>query len=325
MSSRGTAMPSAQQSRPVTPRPDVTTRRRSRFSGATGTGAWAWLFVTPLLLGAAVFYHYPILKNTYVSFTQSGAFGGNQHWVGLQNYSDLFSSPDLPSALVNTLIYTAIVLLAIPLSIGIAAMIEQPGLRFKSLYRVMFFMPYLAMPIAIAQVWRLVFNGSFGLVNQALRALGVDNPPFWLSTPGYALTAVAIFGVWGSIGFNVIILSAGLKGIPKELYEAASIDGASNWRQFKSITVPLLSPSIFFLMIMQTIGGFQLFDALFAMIGPSNPAMPQTRSLVFLFYNDAFILNDKGAGAAIAMVILALVAVVTVLQFLGQRKWVNYV
>ena len=111
----------------------------------------------------------------------------------------------------------------------------------------------------------------------------------------------------------------------RELYEAASIDGASAWRQFRSITVPLLSPSIFFLTIMTTIGGFQLFDALFAMIGTNNPAEPRTRSLVYLFYREAFVNSDQGMGAAVAVVIFACVAVVTFVQFLGQRRWVNYV
>lgn len=245
--------------------------------------------------------------------------------MGLQNYQDVLSSPDLGSAMANTLLYTGVVLLGIPLSVAVAAMIELPGLRGRGLYRTLYFMPYLAMPMAVAQVWKLVYNGNFGLLNQLLRALGVADPPYWLVTPGWALLAVALFGVWGSVGFNVIILSAGLRSIPRELYEAASIDGASAWRQFRSITVPLLSPSIFFLTIMTTIGGFQLFDALFAMIGTNNPAEPRTRSLVYLFYREAFVNSDQGMGAAVAVVIFACVAVVTFVQFLGQRRWVNYV
>ncbi len=298
--------------------------RRGRRS-PTSTGYWPILFVGPLLLGVLVFYYYPIAKNLYLSFTKSNAFGGNTKFVGLDNYEALFSRPDLLSAIGNTLFYTAVVLLAIPISVLIASLIELPGLKFASLYRVLFFMPYLAMPTAITQVWKIVFNGNFGIINQTAKALGIEDPPYWLSTPGFAIAAVALFGLWSSIGFNVIILSAGLKGIPRELYEAASIDGATQWRQFRAITVPLLTPSIFFLTIMQTIGGFQLFDALFAMIGSGNPAMVQSRSLVYLFYNQAFINNDKGGGAAVAMVILLFVAIVTAVQFIGQRRWVNYV
>ena len=265
-------------------------RRRRR---PTSVGAWPVLFIGPLMAGVAVFYYWPIVKNLVVSLQQRNAFGGSPRWVGLQNYQDVLSSPDLGSAMANTLLYTGVVLLGIPLSVAVAAMIELPGLRGRGLYRTLYFMPYLAMPMAVAQVWKLVYNGNFGLLNQLLRALGVTDPPYWLVTPGWALLAVALFGVWGSVGFNVIILSAGLRSIPRELYEAASIDGASAWRQFRSITVPLLSPSIFFLTIMTTIGGFQLFDALFAMIGTNNPAEPRTRSLVYLFYREAFVNSDQ--------------------------------
>ena len=202
---------------------------------------------------------------------------------------------------------------------------KLPGLKGRAVYRVLFFMPYLAMPVAIVQVWRLFYNGNFGLLNQMLKAIGISDPPYWLSTPGVVMLAVAIFGIWGSIGFNVIILSAGLKAIPKELYEAAQIDGASSWHQFKNITVPLLTPSIFFLTIMQAIGGFQLFDALYAMLGAGNPAANSSRSLVSLFYQEAFVNNNRGVGAAVSILILALVGVVTAIQFWGQKKWVHYV
>lgn len=295
-------------------------RRRSPMS----VGAWPLLFVGPLLLGVLIFYYHPIIGNLVTSFTTTNAFGGDVEFVGLDNYTELLSRPDLPSALGNTLLYTAIVLLGVPLSVVIASMIELPGLKGKSLYRVLFFMPYLAMPVAIAQVWRIFFNGNFGLLNQALNAIGISDPPYWLSTPGFSMLAVAVFGIWSSIGFNVIILSAGLKGIPRELYEAAELDGASAWRQFRSVTVPLLTPSIFFLTIMQAISGFQLFDALYAMMGQGNPAMNESRSLVYLFYNEAFVLQNKAGGAAIAMFIVVLVGIMTAFQFWAQKKWVHY-
>lgn len=298
----------------------TTTRRRH----PTSVGWWPLLFVGPLLAGVAVFYYYPIVANAWTSLTTSSAFGNNSRFVGTENYAALFASGELGSALGNTVLYTLFVLLGIPIAVVISSLISLPGLRFAGFYRALFFMPYLAMPMAIAQVFRLVFNGDFGLVNQGLRALGIDNTPYWLTTPGFALFTVAVFGLWASIGFNVIILSAGLKGIPRELYEAASLDGAGAVRQFFSVTVPLLTPSIFFLTIIQTINGFQLFDALFAMMGWTNPALPQTRSLVYLFYHQGFIVNAKGMAAAVAMVILVLVAAVTVIQFLGQRRWVHY-
>lgn len=290
----------------------------------TSVGWWPLLFVGPLMAGVAVFYYYPIVANAWTSLTRSNAFGNNPRFVGADNYAALFASGDLGSALGVTVAYTLIVLLGIPAAVVVASLIETPGLRFKNLYRALFFMPYLAMPMAIAQVFRLLFNGDFGLINQGLRAVGVSTPPYWLTTPGFALVAVALVGLWSSIGFNVIIVSAGLKGVPRDLYEAASLDGAGLVRQFFGITVPLLTPSIFFLTVMQTIAGFQLFDALFALMGRNNPALPQTRSLVYLFYHQGFIANDKGTAAAVAMVILVLVAAVSIVQFRGQRRWVHY-
>lgn len=296
-------------------------RRRSPMA----VGAWPLLFIGPLLLGVLVFYYYPIFGNFWTSLLKADAFGGNPRFVGFENYTELFARPTLPSATLNTLFYTAVVLLAVPISVGIASLMELPGLKGRTFYRIAFFMPYLAMPIAIVQVWRLFYNGTFGMLNQILRFLGVQDPPYWISTPGLNMLATAVFGIWASIGFNVIILSAGLKSIPKELYEAAAIDGASAWHQFKSITVPLLTPSIFFLMIMQAIGGFQLFDSLYAMLGPNNPAAEESRSLVSLFYQEAFVTQNRGVGAAVTIVILVLVGLVTALQFWGQKKWVHYV
>ena len=302
----------------------VSPSRRRRVNPMS-VGAWPLLFIGPLMLGVLIFYYFPIIGNLYASFTKTNAFGGNQKFVGLDNYTDLLARPDLPSATVNTLFYTAVVLLAVPFSVVIASLLELPGLKGRSLYRVLFFMPYLAMPVAIVLVWRLFFNGNFGLLNQTVKALGVADPPYWLSTPGLGILAVAFFGIWASIGFNVIILSAGLKSIPKELYEAAQLDGAGAWHQFKNITVPLLTPSIFFLTIMQAIGGFQLFDALFGMLGLNNPAAGASRSLVSLFYQEAFVNNNRGAGAAISIMILLLVGAVTAVQFWAQKKWVHYV
>lgn len=300
------------------------TRQRRRPPNRQ-TSLWPILFVGPLMLGVAVFYYFPILKNFYLSFTKTSVFGDKTEWVGLANYQELFTRPDFLGAVTNTLIYTAAILVSVGLSILIASCIEAPGLRGRWFYRVVFFMPYLAMPMAISQVWKLVFNGNFGLVNQILKAFGVADPPYWLSTPGFALAVVCLFGIWSSIGFNVIILCAGLQAIPKELYEAAAIDGATRIQQFLKITVPLLTPSIFLLAIVQTISGFQLFDSLFAIIGSSNPAMKESRSIVYLFYQQAFINNDKGAAAAIAVVIMIVVGIVTVIQFRAQKKWVQYV
>ncbi|WP_375399565.1 carbohydrate ABC transporter permease [uncultured Amnibacterium sp.] len=281
------------------------------------------LFVGPFFLGIVVFYLFPILQTAYFSFTTWGPFGGST-FSGLTNWIALVRDPQIPSALLNTVVYIAIVLLGVPISVVLASLLNRPGLRFTTVYRTMFFLPYLAMPVAVALVWRLMFNGDFGIINTVLHLFGGLSPR-WLSTPGLAIVAVSIVGLWMAVGFDIIILSAGLRGIPPELYEAAALDGASRFVQFRSITVPLLTPSIFFVTVINVIAGFQLFDLLYAIIGQMNPVINSTQSLVYLFYNESFVSNNRGYGAAIALVILVLVALVTALQFRLQRRWVNYV
>lgn len=288
-------------------------------------GIWPWLFTLPLLTGVGVFYLWPIVQNFIISLHQVSPFGNNAKFVGVKNYQRIFEDDTFLSAITNTLTFTGILLLGIPISVFLAALISRPGLKGASFYRTLYFMPYVAMPAAISIVWRMIYNGDFGILNYFLRSIGVENPPYWMSEPGFALLAVAILGLWTSIGFNMIIISAGLKSIPKELYEAAELDGASHARQFFSITVPLLTPSIFFLTVIQAIAGFQVFDTLFVLISTRSPALPHTRTIVYLFYEQAFVNNDRGAGAAIAIMILLFVAIVTAIQFWGQKKWVNYV
>jgi multiple sugar transport system permease protein len=296
-------------------------KRRRGGAAARNDGFWPWLFVFPLLFGVGLFYIWPILQTAFYSFTTSGVFGGFT-WSGIANYQQLLADPLLWQSLGNTLIYTGIVLLGIPIAVWLASLINTPGLRFAAFYRVLFFLPYVAMPTAIALVWRIIFNGDFGILNHFLSIFGIKGP-FWISTPGFALVAVSIVGLWSSLGFSMIILSAGLKNIPPELYEAAELDGASRTRQFRSVTVPLLTPSIFFVLVITIISSFQLFDLLYALLGPRNPILPQTMSLVFYFYSQGFVSNDKGYAAAIAIFIFVLIGLVTIWQFRLQRRWVN--
>ena len=283
-------------------------------------GVWPWLFVLPLLIGIGTFFIWPILQTFYFSFTEWGIFGGST-WTGLDNYGRLIADPKLYGSIGNTLLYTVIVLLGVPIGIALAALLNLPGLRFANFYRVLFFLPYIAMPTAVAMVWRIIFNGDFGVLNWTLSLVGIDGP-YWTSTPGFALVAVAIVGLWSSLGFAVIVFGAGLKAIPPEYYEAAEIDGASQWRRFRSITVPLLTPSIFFVTVVTTISSFQFFDLLYAILGSSNPILPKSMSLVYFFYREGFVVGDKGYAAAIAMVILVIIGLATLVQFRLQRKWV---
>ncbi|WP_442908605.1 carbohydrate ABC transporter permease [Homoserinibacter sp. YIM 151385] len=308
--------------RPGRARPARDARRRGGEAAARRRdGAWPWLFVLPLFTGIAVFYLVPIAQTLFYSFTEWGVFGG-WTFAGLDNYARLLSGRELLPALGNTLLYTGIVLLGIPIAVWLASLLNTPGLRFASLYRVLFFLPYIAMPTAVAMVWRMIFNGDYGIVNWLLSLVGIDGP-YWISTPGIAMGAVAVVGLWSSIGFALIVLRAGLKNIPEELYEAAEIDGASPWRRFRAITVPLLTPSIFFVLVITIISSFQLFDLLYAILGSRNPILPKSMSLVFLFYQAGFVDGEKGFAAAVAMFILVLIGLVTLVQFRLQRRWVH--
>jgi multiple sugar transport system permease protein len=299
--------------------PVRTSRRRAT---ANASGWWPLLFVGPLMAGIAVFYLWPVARTVYFSFTKWGVFGGSR-WIGLANYRHLISDPAVGRALVNTLAYTGILLIGLPIALVLADLLNRPALRFRQFYRALFFLPYVTMPVAVAMVWRLILNGDFGVLNWVLGLFGVP-PEHWLSTEWLALVSVGIVGVWMEVGFYLIIFSAAIKAIPADVQEAAALDGAGSWRRFRSITVPLLTPSIFFVTVITVIVGFQLFDLLYVLLGPTNPVTGKTQSLVFLFYSSAFTGNDKGYGAAVAVIILAIVGLVTAVQFRLQRRWVQY-
>lgn len=299
----------------------ATPARRTRRT-STSDGIWPWVFIAPTVIGIGVMYLAPMVMSFGMSLTSWSTFKPAE-FVGLANFERLLHDPMLPRAFINTIVYTLIVLLAIPISVVIAALLERPGLKGAQVYRALYFLPYIAMPTAISMVWRMIFHREAGLVNSTLRLFGIQGPA-WITTPWLALLVVAIVGLWMSIGFKVIVLGSGLRTIPPEVYEAAQMDGASNWRQFWHITVPLLTPSIFFLTVTSIIGGFQLFDLIFAVLGDANPVTKDTQSLVYLFYRAAFPGDDKGYASAIALVILVVVGIITFFQFRVQKRWVTY-
>ena len=295
-------------------------RRRRRSPGASPW--WALVFLGPTALGIAVFYLWPTVRTLIISFTKSGPFGGSE-WVGIENYTRLFQDPELIGALRNTAIYTVIALVGIPLAVGIAALLNTTGLKGRSAYRTLYFIPVVTMPAAIALVWRMIYNGDYGVLNAALAAVGIEGRS-WLTDPNTALIAIAVVGIWAGLGTNIVIFLAGLQGIPDTIMEAADLDGAGPVRKFFSITIPLLSPSIFFVSVISVIGALQVFDLIYMMLGRSNPAMPNTRTVVYLFYEAGFLDNDRGYAAAVAFLLLVIILILTIVQFRLQKKWVHY-
>lgn len=309
------AVPSTGRS--TTPAP---VRRRSRHRPATL--GWAAFFLAPTTIGLGFFYMWPVLQTFYYSFTTWGPFGGHE-WSGLDNYREIVKDPDVLAALRNTLYFTVLGLAGIPISLVLAAVLARKGRRGVAAYRTLLFLPVVTMPAAVAIVWRWLYNGDYGLINEALSHVGVDRV-YWISDPDTALVAIALVGIWTTVGYNMVILMAGMEAIPRHYYEAAEMDGATGLRQFFSITVPLISPSLFFVTVLSVIGSLQTFDLVYVMIGRTNPALPQTRTVVYLFYQKAFVENDRGYAAALAFLLLLIIVVVTAFQFRLQRRWVHY-
>jgi multiple sugar transport system permease protein len=283
---------------------------------------WGYLMIAPMLLGLCVFYIWPVLQTFYFSFTKWGAFG-RYRWTGLANYQQMIQDPQVWGALTNTLIYT---LLSVPVSIFLAilvAVLLNQHIRGVGIYRTLYFLPAITMPAAMAMVWRWLFNGDYGLINYMLSLMSIDGPR-WLTDPRFALYSLIIVGIWASIGSNMILFLSGLQGISQSYYEAASIDGAGPLVKFFRITLPLLSPTIFFATIITLITAFQVFDLVYLMIGPNSPVIGNTQTIVYLFFENAFLTDNKGDAAAIIVLLFVIILAVTALQLRLQRRWVHY-
>ncbi|MFJ1707674.1 carbohydrate ABC transporter permease [Kitasatospora sp. NPDC088346] len=303
--------------------------RRARHPGRRRERTWAYLMIAPTTIGLSVFYLWPIAQTFYYSFTDSGPFGGHA-WAGTANYTALVHEPTVGQALLNTLLYTVLQLAGIPLAVLVAALLNQKDLRGRSIYRVVFFLPVVTMPVAVAMLWRWMYDGNYGLVNNLLATTGIHGP-HWASDPAVALYSLAAIGIWMSLGYNMVIFLAGLQGIPAEYYEAARMDGAGPVRMFLRITVPLLSPNIFFVTVLTMINSLQMFDLAYMMMstpgaaaGGANPALPRVRSISYLFFEKAFVEHDTGFGAAVAFVLVGFIVLMTFVQFRLQKRWVHY-
>jgi multiple sugar transport system permease protein len=289
-------------------------KRRKMSSRQKNECIWGWAFILPTMIGLIILNIYPIIKTIIESFYKTGDFGKGNVFVGLANYKRLLGDPELWQSVINTFKYAIV---EVPLSIVIAlilAVFLNEKIAGRSAYRTIFFLPMVAAPAAIAMVWRWLYNSEFGLINNALN-LKVN----WISDPKIAVFAIAIIGVWSIIGYNMVLFLSGLQEVPRDYYEAASIDGANGIYRFFHITLPLLSPTIFFVTVTRVIGGFQIFDLIFMVMDRNNPALYKTQSLVYLFYQYSFVNNNRGMGSAVVVILLAIVMVITVLQMRLQK------
>ncbi|MGE4454759.1 MAG: carbohydrate ABC transporter permease, partial [Sphaerochaeta sp.] len=231
----------------------------------------AIFFLFPLLVGLAIFYVFSFIQNIYYSFTNLSSFGVPA-FIGLENYQRLFSDPKFYLSLKNTLLYVVLCVPAIVVIATLNAFLLSKLKRGSTFYRTMLFLPAITMPAAIGILWRWLFNYKFGLINVILNALSIESVA-WLSEPAVVLYSISIVLVWSMVATQMVILLSGMQNIPTMYYEAALIDGASSLQSFFRITLPLLSPTLFFVITVSIINVFQIFDFIFLMIRPTALAM----------------------------------------------------
>ncbi|MBQ0863778.1 carbohydrate ABC transporter permease [Streptomyces smyrnaeus] len=282
----------------------------------------AWIFLSPWVLGAAVLTLLPMAVSLYLSFTDYNLFDPPS-WIGLRNYVQMFTEdPRLLRSVGNTLLY---VLVAVPLQLALAlaaAVALKSMRRGKDFYRSAFYAPsLLGASMSIALVWRALFNDG-GTVDNLLSTFGVHTGG-WVNRPGWALLTVALLTVW-QFGAPMVIFLAGLQQIPGELYEAAAVDGAGRWRQFVSITLPMLSPVLFFNLVLQTIQAFQVFTPAFAVSGGRGGPADSTLFYTLYLYDRGFTASHMGYASAMAWMLLLAIGIVTAVLFRTSRSWVFY-
>jgi len=295
------------------PRPRYAVSRRQK------DWLWALLFVGPQLLGLLAFALFPLAFGFALSLMEWDGLG-TREWVGLANFHDQLGDAEFRTAFRNTLYYT---LLTVPTGLGLALLtaLGVNKVRGRTLYRALYFAPVVTSSVAVSVVWQYLLNGDFGILNAYLHDWFGLNPPNWLADTRFVMPAIALVGVWWSLGLNMVIFLAGLQNIPPTLQEAALVDGANRFQVFRDITLPLLTPTIFFSIVVAIIFSFQAFDQIFVLTngGPLNAS----RTLVFHVYDLAFRDFSFGQSSAAAVLLFVTLLGVTLLQFAAQRRWVH--
>ena len=296
--------------------------RRMRAKEASRDNKAGYLFLLPWLVGLVVITIGPMLASLYLSFTDYSLIQAPQ-WTGLDNYVRMLHDARLHNSLEVTFVYVFVsVPLQLVLALAIALLLDK-GMRALPLYRSVFYLPsMLGGSVAIALLWRQIF-GTEGLVNQVLRFIGVDATTGWISDPDYALWTIIILHVW-TFGSPMVIFLAGLRQIPGMYYEAAAVDGASRWVRFTAITLPLLSPIIFFNLVLQLIGAFQSFTQAFVVSNGTGGPSDSTMFFTLYLYQRGFGQFQMGYAAAMAWLLVVIVGILTAVNFLLSKYWVFY-
>jgi multiple sugar transport system permease protein len=285
-------------------------------------GRAGWLFVAPALLLIGVFFLLPVGASFLLSVTDFDLYAvadrANARFVGVTNYATLLRNPTFWLALKNTF-YFALVggPLTVATSLGAALLVNAKLVRFKTVFRTIYFLPFVTTLVAVAIVWRYLYHPQYGLLNYALGAVGI-HPVDWLGDPRWAMPAIILLAVWKNFGYNMLIFIAGLQAIPEELYEAASLDGASGLRRFWHVTLPNLAPTFFFVGVVTMIGYFQLFAEPYVMT--AGGPLGATTSLVLFMYTEGFRWWRLGNAAAIAFLLFIIIMAWTLVQLRVERR-----
>jgi len=285
-----------------------------------------WVFAAPALSVIGLFFGLPVLAALALSLTDFDIYSlahiDNLRFVGFDNYLNLLRNPLFWSALGNTLYFVAVgVPLSIAVSLGAAMLLHSRLGLFKPFFRTAFFAPVVTTVVAVAVIWRYLFHTKYGLVNWGLSSFGID-PVDWLGDPHWAMPTIILFAVWKNFGYNMIIFLAGLQSIPEDLYEAARIDGAGTWKQFRHVTLPMLGPVLLLVGILTMAGYFQLFAEPYVMTqgGP----LESTKSVLYLMYEEGFKWWNLGNASAVAFLLFVLmVATTSGLLWFARRKGVE--
>ena len=279
---------------------------------------WGWIMVAPTIIGLIVLNLWPFVQTLYTSFCEHLGFG-HYKFIGLANYVEIFQTPEFWKATWNTIYFC---ILTVPLGLFLSllvAMLLNAKIKFKGGFRTIFFLPMVCAPAAVTMVWRWIFNAEYGILNQ-LFGTHVN----WITDSKVVMIACAVVAIWSNIGYDAVLLLAGLQNISKSYYEAANIDGATKVTQFFQITLPMVSPTLFVVMIMRLMASIKVYDLIYMMVEETNPAVTSVQSLMYLFYRESFVAGSRGTGSAIVIWTVLLIGAITVFQFIGQKKWVNY-
>ena len=279
---------------------------------------WGLLMVAPTILGLVLLNFIPFIQTIILSFSSTKAFGAYQ-FSGLENYAKMFSDAEFWKATWNSIYFC---ILTVPVGVFLALLVAtllNAKIKGKTAFRAIYFLPMVVAPAAVAMVWKWMFNGQYGIINSILGA-----HIQWLTNPNIVLIACAVVAIWSAIGYDAVLLLSGIQNISKTYYEAASLDGASKVQQFFSITLPMVSPTLFVVLIMRLMASLKVYDLIYMMVEQTNPSLTSAQSLMYLFYRESFVAGNKGYASAIVLWTVLLIGIVTAVQFIGQKKWVNY-